>query len=192
MPIGVYVRTGHSHNFINLTSRQFGRLLVLKYAGKNRQGKALWECHCDCGNSVIVLGDSLCSGRTKSCGCSRVENAAKGSKASITHGHTRNGKRSPEYYTWSGMTQRCTNPHRWNFKDYGGRGIQVCRRWCTAFATFFADMGPKPTPKHRYSLDRWPNNDGNYEPGNCRWATRSQQSSNQRPRKLSKKEKQFR
>jgi hypothetical protein len=78
------------------------------------------------------------------------------------------------------MNQRCTNPRNKRYADYGGRGIQVCDRWRTSFAAFLEDMGRRPSPEH--SIDRYPNNDGNYEPGNCRWATAKQQRANRRVR----------
>jgi hypothetical protein len=94
-----------------------------------------------------------------------------------THGHTRGRKRTAEYKSWEAMRSRCNSPGSHNYGQYGGRGIKVVTRW-DSFANFFADMGPKPTPSH--SIDRL-NNDGNYEPGNCRWATRSEQNKNRRP-----------
>jgi NUMOD3 motif len=96
------------------------------------------------------------------------------------HGHARKGKTSLEYNSWAAMIQRCTNPKTKNWASYGGRGITICDRWRTSSEAFLADMGPKPSPKH--SLDRWPDNAGNYEPGNCRWATGTEQRLNQRPR----------
>ena len=95
------------------------------------------------------------------------------------HGHATDDGRTAEYEAWHSMIQRCTNPKNPGWKNYGGRGIKVCSRWLD-FVNFLADVGRKPSPKH--SLDRFPNNDGNYEPGNVRWATKSQQQSNQRLR----------
>lgn len=89
---------------------------------------------------------------------------------------------SPEGRSWSGMIQRCENPNRHNYRYYGGRGIKVCERWRNNFADFLSDMGRKPSPAH--SIDRYPNNNGHYEPGNCRWATKSQQTQNSRRAKL--------
>lgn len=89
---------------------------------------------------------------------------------------------APEYRAWQTMRLRCTVPTNPAYKDYGGRGIKVCERWLKSPKAFIEDMGPKPSPKHE--LDRWPNNDGNYEPGNCRWATRSENDRNRRNNRL--------
>lgn len=96
--------------------------------------------------------------------------------AQTKHGNCTRVKKSPEYQSWASMLGRCFNPNRSHFHRYGGRGITVCERWRNSFQTFLEDMGPRPTPKH--TLDRFPNNSGNYEPGNVRWATRKEQSRN--------------
>jgi hypothetical protein len=101
-----------------------------------------------------------------------------GNTHSLHHGHTRGGVFTPEYKAWDSMKQRCSNPKVASFKDYGGRGIRVCDRWLRSFEAFFADVGPRPSAKH--SLDRFPDNDGNYEPGNVRWATPEEQQNNRR------------
>jgi len=100
---------------------------------------------------------------------------------SYRHGDARRGNASPEYGAWAEMIQRCTNPKQKRYADYGGRGIHVCERWLNGFENFLADMGRRPTSEH--SIDRYPNNDGNYEKTNCRWATRLEQAANKRVRK---------
>lgn len=128
---------------------------------------------CDCGEQRVVRVGYLRSGRSKSCGCYRAE---RNKVHRRIHGDAPKGRPSREYICWCTMVQRCENPKNAKYPLYGGRGITICARWRTSFANFLADMGRKPSPKH--SIDRI-DNDGNYEPGNCRWATGSQQASNQ-------------
>lgn len=152
---------------------RYGRLQIISTVPHVRTGLRAYECLCDCGNTYLAVLKSLRSGNTLSCGCLRRDMvAAKNHK----HGHRRrNVKMEPEYYTWKRMRQRCYDAHTHEWERYGGRGIVVCERW-TGFTLFLADMGPRPSPMH--SLDRFPDTNGNYEPGNCRWATASQQARN--------------
>jgi hypothetical protein len=152
----------------------FGRWTVIAPAPRDLRGRA-WLCRCQCGAYGNVKGGHLACGATKSCGCLAADLAR-------THGCSGpTGKRTAEYKTWHQMIQRCTNPRSGAYQDYGGRGIQVCDRWRWSFQAFFADMGTKTSPQH--SIDRIDVN-GNYEPGNCRWATRAQQARNTRRTKL--------
>lgn len=152
----------------DLKGKRFFKLLVVGYAGQNKHRKSLWTCLCDCGATTVAVGNSLTSTLTKSCGCYQRT-------VSLTHGDSRirGGIGSPEYRVWAGLLARCRNASQ---KNYGGRGISVCERW-ESFENFLADMGRRPSPKH--SIDRV-DNDGNYEPGNCRWAVKKQQDRNRR------------
>lgn len=158
---------------VNLTGRIFGKLIVLQPYGIHENRGICWECACQCGKKVVVPSGNLVGRNTQSCGCSRIMTL----KAKFTtHGEARVSERSPEFTTWAGMKTRCTNPNTKCWPHYGGRGIKVCERWME-FRNFLSDMGRKPSPKH--SLGRI-DNDGNYEPRNCRWETQKQQQKNRR------------
>jgi hypothetical protein len=157
--------------FKDITGQVFGRLTAIEVAG-TKNGRAVWRCVCACGRSHIASGANLRSGRQQGCGCLRGRNS--------THGMTY----SPEFSVWLAMRKRCGNPNNASWRHYGARGITICERWQDSFEAFHADMGSRPSAKH--SLDRI-DNDGNYEPGNCRWATPSEQQSNRRPFKRRRK-----
>lgn len=162
-------------NFVEMTGRSFGYLTVVSRAQPgSRDGQARWVCRCACGAQTVVSGGNLRSGGIKSCGCLIGE---LNRKQKTTHGHSPKRKRSAEYTAWRGMYARCYNPKHKSFSDYGGRGITICQQWRESFEAFFADVGLRPDPKR--SLDRI-DPDGNYEPGNVRWATWSEQRMNQR------------
>lgn len=148
----------------NLAGRRFGRLLVIDRNVGRSSRRPHWNCICDCGGQSVTSGKNLRRGIAKSCGCINREGVRR------THEMTG----TPEYVSWMHMKARCENPKNKAYPRYGGRGIAVCERWQT-FEHFFADMGRRPSPAH--TLDRI-ENDGDYRPGNCRWATRKVQNRN--------------
>ncbi len=153
----------------DITGFESGRLTALRFV-ELREHRSFWEFQCACGRTTVVIGVNVTNGNTTSCGCyageSRVIRLTR-------HG----GSRTREYSCWRAMLNRCSKPNNTHYEYYGGRGIIVCERWHT-FENFIVDMGFAPSPKH--SLDRFPNNDGNYELGNVRWATRKEQMRNMR------------
>lgn len=155
----------------------FGRLKVLSDVGVNKKGETLWLCQCVCGEYKEVPVSRLRSGSVASCGCLRQETAANtGRETSTTHGHASTGDVSKTYSSWSSMVERCDERYKDKFRFHSGRGIAVCARWRESFENFLADMGERPENK---TLDRIDPN-GNYEPGNCRWATDKEQGENKR------------
>lgn len=153
---------------VDLTGKTFGRYAVIERRGSNVRGEPLWLCRCECGAECMVLGRNLRRGH--STGCRRC--------SGVKHGHGRPGRQTPEYAAWAQAKNRCRSPSDPQWKHYGGRGIQMCARWADSFEAFLEDMGLRPSSAH--SLDRYPDNDGHYEPGNCRWATATQQQANRR------------
>lgn len=153
---------------VDLSGKKYGKLMVVGFAGYFPMGgrpHAAWWCRCECGLIVRPYATNL-QRHTTSCGC-----------AAVKHGAARRGGKSPLYNVWQSMIRRCHTTSEKGYRNYGARGIRVCERWRHSFPNFLADMGERPTEKH--TLDRI-DNDGNYEPGNCRWATRSVNNNNTR------------
>jgi len=146
----------------DLVGLRFSHLIVIEYAGFRG-----WKCLCDCGKFVLSPNAGLLKGRAKSCGCARGEKHKK-------HGLCL----TSEYKSWTGMIGRCYNAKSPNYSDYGARGIRVSPVWRHDFEKFLSDVGHRPSPKH--SIDRYPDNNGDYKPGNVRWATSTQQNRNKR------------
>lgn len=153
----------------DLVGKKYGRINVIAKIGKNKYKQILWQCICDCGNERIYTSSYLKS-KAHSCGCYFVEIMGYSHKS---HGLS---KKIPEYAAWENMKRRCYYSKGNRYSHYGARGVSVCAQWINSFEQFLADMGKRPTSQH--SLDRYPNKDGNYEPGNCRWATSAQQNRN--------------
>lgn len=157
-----------------LAGEVYGRWTVLREGDPLPSQRRVW-CRCECGTEAQVAVSSLRNGRSRSCGCLHAEVAGEQARQMrLRHGATRGHDKTPEYSVWSGMHRRCTNPKAKHFAIYGGRGITVCSRWAR-FEEFLADMGPRPGPE--YSIERKDRN-GNYEPGNCVWATAKVQGNN--------------
>lgn len=153
---------------IDITGQRFGAWTALGLSEVQRYPSKSWDCVCDCGTERSILAGALRRGDSTNCGCLA---AAAASLRFTTHGMSR----TPEYRAWNSMQQRCYNPKRRGYDNYGGRGITVCDEWLASFEAFFRDVGPRPSPEH--SIDRI-NSDGNYEPGNVRWATVGVQNRN--------------
>lgn len=162
-----------AHNFKDLTGLQFGRLVVISQAEKTADNRIRWACMCNCGNTCIVQGSQLTTGKTKSCGCIKTENCKNGN-LSRTHGQTK----TRLYRIWSSMKQRCYYSRHKSFQTYGGRGIQVCDEWLHSFEAF-RDWALANGYKDDLTIDRKDPN-GNYCPDNCRWETAKQQVRNRR------------
>jgi hypothetical protein len=178
-----------AYNFIDITGRKYGRLTVLRFhhseiVGKRGDKKPYWLCRCDCGNEKIVSGETLKAGHTKSCGCQKSEAAANNLReynraGNVNHKHftTHGDTKKRLYRIWWGMLARCENKNGKQYKDYGGRGIIVCKEWhdYTIFRLWALTNGYKDN----LTIDRT-NADGNYEPMNCRWVDYKTQNNNRR------------
>jgi hypothetical protein len=172
--------TGKNRCRLDLTGLTFGRLTVILFAGSKKDGstsrRARWKCKCLCGNTIITASNDLVRGHTKSCGCWKDE---ANSSAHLIHGHAKSSKkvgrqRTRTYVSFESAKSRCNNSNDPSYGHYGGRGIKFL---FSSFQHFLATLGERPIG---HTLDRFPDNDGNYEPGNVRWATYKQQAVNRR------------
>lgn len=159
---------------IDMTGRRYGSVIGLRQVGPSKWRGLLWHFACDCGREFEASGSEVRRGNITRCPACSMD-AKRASKT--VHGLSG----TPEYRNWCAMKTRCLNPRSHAFAEYGGRGIMVCERWKESFGAFLSDMGERPTPEH--TVER-KNNSGNYDPGNCVWATRSEQANNKRNNRL--------
>jgi hypothetical protein len=164
---------------IDLTGQRFGNFTVIRRSDVPYSREAAWFCLCDCGGSSVVKSSALRSGKSKSCGCLHAKLLAElNSSLKVTHG----GYGSRLYRIWRGMHSRCYQKTHNRFKNYGARGITICDEWLNDFGAF-RDWALISGYQDDLSIDRI-DNDGNYEPSNCRWATAKDQANNRRQREV--------
>jgi hypothetical protein len=176
----VSIQRNPMSKFIDLSGQTFDCLKVIKRGYNTRKGAAQFWCLCSCGIGELKTSRGLLKKDSKRClFCNGKEHSIRTKTRSTRHGHCTHTNQSREYKSWASMKKRCLNPNDSKFDDYGGRGITICESWLK-FENFFADMGNRPAG---LTLDRI-DNDGNYEPGNCKWSTWSEQQKNKRAAKL--------